>query len=148
MFSWQNFCFANLWLASFCTPRLNVPVTPGISWLPTFVIHFPIIKRTSFLVLVLLSLVGHHRTAQLQLLWISGWGTDMPYCDTEWFALETNWDHSVIFVTAPKYCISESFIDYEGYPISSSKGFLPAVVDIMVIWIKFAHPSPFYFTVS
>ena len=49
---------------------------------------------------------------------------------------------SVIFEIASKYCISDSFIDYEGYSISS-KGFLPTVVDIMVIWIKFAHSSPF-----
>ena len=39
---------------------------------------------------------------------------------------------------APKYCISDSFVDYEGYSVSS-KGFLPMVVDIVVIWIKFAH---------
>ena len=31
----------------------------------------------------------------------------------------------------PKYCISDSFVDHDGYSISS-KGFLPAVVDIMV----------------
>ena len=41
-------------------------------------------------------------------------------------------DHSVIFETASKFCISESFIDYDGYSISS-KGFLSTVVDIMVI---------------
>ena len=41
-------------------------------------------------------------------------------------------DHFVIFETAPKNCISESSVDYEGY-FSSSKGFLPTVVDIMVI---------------
>ena len=62
--------------------------------------------------------------------------------DVEWFALEKNWDHSVIFETAPKYCISDSFADYDGYSIFS-KGFLPTVADIMVIWIKFAHSSPF-----
>ena len=45
------------------------------------------------------------------------------------------------------YCISDSFIDYEGYPISS-KGFLPTVVDIMVIRIKFTHSHPFQFTDS
>ena len=39
---------------------------------------------------------------------------------------------SVIFEIAPKYCISDFFVDYEGYFISS-KGFLPTVVDIMVI---------------
>ena len=32
----------------------------------------------------------------------------------------------------PKYCTLESFVDYEGYSMSS-KGFLPTVVDIMVI---------------
>ena len=33
---------------------------------------------------------------------------------------------------APKYCISDSFVDHDGYSISS-EGFLPAVVDTMVI---------------
>ena len=56
----------------------------------------------------------------------------MDYCDTEWFALETNRDHSVIFDIAPMYCILDSFVDYEGYSVPS-KGFLPTVVDIMVI---------------
>ena len=55
-----------------------------------------------------------HRTIQLQLLHISGWDIDLDYCDTEWFALETNRDHSVIFEFAPKYCISDSFVDSEG----------------------------------
>ena len=50
----------------------------------------------------------------------------------EWFALAMNQDHSVIFEDAPKYCISDSFVDFEGYTISS-KGFLPTIVDIMVI---------------
>ena len=56
----------------------------------------------------------------------------MDYCDIEWIALEMNRDHSVIFEIAPKYCNSDSLVDYEGYSISS-KGFLPTVVDIMVI---------------
>ena len=47
-----------------------------------------------------------------------------------------NRDHSVAFEIESKYCISDSFIDYDGYSISS-KGFLPTVVDIMVIWVKF-----------
>jgi len=50
----------------------------------------------------------------------------------EWFSLEMNRDHSVIFEIASKYCISDSFVDHDGYSISS-KGFLPTVVDIMVI---------------
>jgi len=53
-----------------------------------------------------------------------------------------NRDQSVIFETATKSCILEPFVDYEGYSISS-KGFLPTVVDIMVICIKFAYFGPF-----
>ena len=41
-------------------------------------------------------------------------------------------DDSVVVETASKYCISDSFVDHDGYSISS-EGFLPAVVDIMVI---------------
>ena len=63
---------------------------------------------------------------------ITGWGIDLDYCDIEWFALETNRDHSVVFENATKYCVLDSFVDYDGYSISS-KGFLPTVVDIMVI---------------
>ena len=59
-------------------------------------------------------------------------GIDLNYCDIDWFVLEMNRDHSVVFEIASKYCISDSFLDYEGYSISS-KGFLPTVVDIMVI---------------
>ena len=63
---------------------------------------------------------------------ITGLGIDLDSCDIEWFALEMDRDHCVIFETAPKYSISDSFIDYGGYSISS-KGFLPSLVDIMVI---------------
>ena len=46
-FSWQN--FVSLCPASFCIPRPNLPITPGVSWLPTFASQSPIMKRTSFL---------------------------------------------------------------------------------------------------
>ena len=68
----------------------------------------------------------------LSLFGFSGWGIDLDYCDIEWFALETNRDHSLIFEIASKYCISDSFVDYDGYSISS-KGFLLTIVVIMVI---------------
>ena len=63
---------------------------------------------------------------------ITGWGIDFNYYDIEWFALEMNRDHSVVFEIASKYCISDFFVDYDGYSISS-KGFLTTVVDIIVI---------------
>ena len=77
-------------------------------------------------------LVGLHRTVQLQLFRVTGQGIGLDYCDIEWFALEANRDHSVVFEIASKYCILDSLVDYDGYSISS-KGFLPTVVDIMVI---------------
>ena len=130
---------ALLAFASFCTPRSNLPVTPGISWLPAFAFQSPIMKRTS---VSYKSLVGLHRPVQLQLLQHYCWGMDLDYFDTKWFTLETNRDHSLIFEIASRYCILDSFVDDDGYSISS-KGFLPTVVDIMVIWVKFTHSSPF-----
>ena len=88
-------------------------------------------KRTSFLI-VLIGLIGLHRTIQLWLLQHTGWGIGLDYCDIEWFAFETNRNNSVVFEIASKYCISDSHVDHDGYSISS-KGFLPTVVDIMVI---------------
>ena len=41
---------------------------------------------------------------------ITGWGIDLDYCDIEWFALETNRDHSVVVEIASKYCILHSFL--------------------------------------
>ena len=53
-------------------------------------------------------------------------------CGIEWFALEMNRDPSVVYEIASKYFILYSFVYYDGYSISS-KGFLPIVVDKMVI---------------
>ena len=82
-------------------------------------------KRTSFLDDSCRRFVGLHRTIQLHLLvgaktWITVIMNEM------------NRDHSVFFQIASKYCISDTFVDYEGYSISS-KGFSPRVVDIMFI---------------
>ena len=52
----------------------------------------------------------------------------MDYRDIERFALETNRVHSVVFETASEYCILDSFVDCDGYSISSN-GFLPTAVD-------------------
>ena len=44
--------------------------------------------------------------------------------------------NTFFFEISSKYCILDSFVDYDGYSISS-KWFLPKVVDIMVIWVEF-----------
>ena len=63
---------------------------------------------------------------------VTGCGIDLDYRDIEWFVLETNRDHSFVFEIASKYCISDSFVNHDGYSISS-KGFLLTLVDTMVI---------------
>ena len=80
-------------------------------------------KRTSFLGV---------RAFNFSFFSITDRGIDLEHCDIERFALEMNRDHSVIFEIASRYYILDSFVDYDGYSISS-KGFLPTVVDIMVI---------------
>ena len=120
VFSWQN--SVHLCPGSFCTPRPNLPVTPGISWLPIFAFQSPMMKITFFffflLVLVLESLAGLQRTVQLLFFGFCGWGVESNYCDIEWLALEINRNHSVIFEIVHKYCILDSSVDYECYSIS------------------------------
>ena len=82
--------------------------------------------------LVIEGLVGLHRTVSFSFFSIADQGTDLDYCDVERFALETNRDHSIIFEITSKYCISDFSVDCDGYSISF-KGFLPPVVDAMVI---------------
>ena len=89
-------------------------------------------KRTSFLVLVLEDFVGLIELFKFSIFSITGWGLNLDYSDIEWFALEMNRDHFIVYEIASKYCILDSLVDYESYSISS-KGFLPTVANIMVI---------------
>ena len=81
--------------------------------------------------LVLEDLVGLLEPFNFSFFSVTGWGIDLDYHDIEWFALEMNRDHSVIFEIESKYGISDSLLTMN-HSISS-KGFLPTVVDIMVI---------------
>ena len=88
--------------------------------------------------------LGLHRVDQLQLLqhWCLWHRLGLLWC---WMVCPGNErDHSVIFKVVSKYCILDSFVDNEGYSISSM-GFLPTIVVIMVVWIKFTPSHPFYF---
>ena len=65
----------------------------------------------------------------------TGRGIALDNCDTEWFALEMNGRHSVIFEIASKYCILDCFVYYYA-TLFFSKGFLPTLVDTKVTWVK------------
>ena len=134
--SWLN--SVSLYPASSCPPRPTLPVTPGISWLPT--LHSsPLWWKIHLLwVLVLEGLVDLYRNIPLQLLqhyclghrlglvwyWMVCLGNEQRSCCRFWDCIQ------VLHL--------DSFVDHEGYSISS-KGFLPTVEDIM-IWVKFILP--------
>ena len=82
--------------------------------------------------LVLEGLVDLYRTLNFSIFSMTDQGIDLDYCDIEWFALERIRDHSVVFEISSKYFISDSFVDYDGYSISSM-GFFPTLIHIMVI---------------
>ena len=66
VFSWQN--SVSLFPASFCTPRPNLAVTPGLL-ISYFCITIPYDEKDIFfLVLDLEGIVDLHRTSHLQLL--------------------------------------------------------------------------------
>ena len=105
-------------------------------------------KRTSFCGVSSRRSCGFTRPFNFILFCISAWGIDLDYSDIEWFALETNRDHFVVFETESKYCVSDSFVDYEGYSVSP-KGFSPTVVDRLQssevnlpIPVHFSSPIP------
>ena len=66
----------------------------------------------------------------------------IPRAGSWQFALEIKRDHSVVFEIASKYCILDSFVDYDGYPISS-KEFLLTKVDILAIELNAPIPGHF-----
>ena len=97
-------------------------------------------KGHLFWVLLLEGLVGLHRTIQLQLLqhYWSGHRLTMISKVLPW-----KWTEIILsFLRLHPSTAFWTLVDYDGYSISS-KGFLPTVVDIMVIWVKFTHSSPF-----
>ena len=96
-------------------------------------------KEHLFWVLVLGGLVCLHRPKPINSSFfsISGWDIDLDYCDTE-NGLPWKWTEVILsFLRLYPSTTFQTLVDYEGYSISS-KRFLPTVVDIMVIWIKFS----------
>ena len=89
-------------------------------------------------VLILESLVGLHGTIQLQLLWHQWLGHRLGLLWYWMVCLGSEPRSFCHFWFCPQVMQFELFVDYEGYS-SSSKGFLPIVVDV----IKFVFSHPF-----
>ena len=132
----------SLFPASFCTPRSNLPVTPRISGFPTFAFQSPLMKndvifgfssRRSYRSSYNWSTAASSASVVGAYPWISVIFNSLPWKQIEIILLFLRLHPSTAF---------QILADYEDYYISS-KRFLPIVVDIMVIWIKFAHFPPF-----
>ena len=105
-FCWQK--SVSLCPASFCTPRPNLPVTPGISWLPTFVFQSPMMKRTFLGGLMLegeKAMASHSST----LAWRIPWMEDSGRLQSIWsrrvghdWATEANWTEQDLLKLTPK----------------------------------------------
>ena len=116
-YSWQH--FASLCPASFCTPRPNLPITPGISWLPTFASNPKWWRGHLFLVLVLEGLVGLHGVIQLKLLqhsWLGHWfgllGYWMICLGNQWRSFCSFWDSKQVLHGNPlQYSCLENTLD-------------------------------------
>ena len=110
--------------------------------LPTFEFQSPMMKGHLFWVSVLDGLVDLHRTVQLlQHYWLR----------QTWITMILNglpWKWTEITLSFLRLHPSTAFwilVDYEGSSIFS-KVFLQTIVDIIVIWVKFTHSSPFEHT--
>ena len=99
----QCVLLAKLCPASFCTPRPNLPVIPGVSWL--LLLHSSPLqwKGHLFGVLFLEGLVGLHGTVQLQLLQRYRLGHRQTWITVILSGLPWKWTEviSLFFETAP-----------------------------------------------
>ena len=97
-------------------------------------------------VLVLKGVVSLHRDNQFQLIWHQ-WLKHRLGLLWYWMVLFGNELRSFCSEIAPSYCILTVWLTMKATPFFA-EGFLPTVVDIMVIWIKFSPSCPFLFTSS
>ena len=142
-FSKQN--SVSLWPTSIYIPRPNMPVTPGMSWLPMFAFQSPMMRRTSFffffLVLVLEGLVGLHRTINLIFFGIRAWDITsvsvtlnvLPWKGTEIILSLLRLHPNTVFCLFVWLVFALRAIPF------LLRDFLPILVDIMVTWIKGTH---------
>ena len=121
-FSWQM--SVSVCPASFCTPKLNWPITPSISWLPTFAFQSPIMKRASFLSVSSRGLIGLHGTIQIQLLQHYWLGHRLGLLGCWMVCLGIEQRSFCCFWDCTQVLHFGLFFDYESYSISS-KGYIP-----------------------
>ena len=68
---------------------------------------------------------------------ITGRGINLDYHDIEWFALEMNRGHSVVFEIASKYCISDTMPSTQCLALPST---MPAVAKLFQSCLTLCNP--------
>ena len=72
---------------------------------------------------------------------ITDWGRDLDYCDIEWFALEANRDHSVIFEIAGSRSLFSLYVFFQEF-----SGFRFYIQIFNPFWFDFCVVSPSFLT--
>ena len=93
-------------------------------------------------VLILEGLIGLHRTVQLQLLQ-HYWSGHRLWFPWYWMIYVGNEQRSFCHFWDCIQVLHFNLFCWLWWLLHSPKGFLPTVVDIVVIWVKFTHFSPF-----
>ena len=135
VFPWQTstkFCPASFWI-----PRPNLPVTPSIS--SYFCIPVPYNENyISIYIYIYILVVSSRRSCRSSQNHLNSASSALLVRSQIWITVILNglpWKRTVIMLLSLRLHPSTAFqtlVDYDGYSISS-KGFLPTVVDIMVI---------------
>ena len=99
-------------------------------------------KNIFFLMLIQEGVVGLHRTGQLQLLWHQWMGHRLGLL-WYWIVCLGSEPRSFCRLWESTQVLHFRLFRWLWGLLDFFKGFLPSVVDIMVIWAKFMHSSPF-----
>ena len=139
-FSWQ--ISVSLCPASFCTPRTNLSVTPGISWLSIFAFQPPIMKKSFLRVLVLEGFVGLYRTIHLRLLQHYWSGHRFGFL-WYWMFCLGNKQRSFCHFWGCTQALHFGLFCWLWGLLHFFYGILAHSTRYDVIWIKFTHSHPF-----
>ena len=104
-------------------------------------------KDIFFFILVLEGLVGLHRTVQLKLLQCYWLGHRLGLL-WYWMVCLGNEHRSFCCFWDCIQVLHLELFCWQRWLLDSSEGFLPIIVDIMIIWVKFTHSSPLKFADS
>ena len=125
--------------SSFCTPRPNMPIILGITWLPHFAFQSQMVEEHVG--------VSSRRSCMFSLNNSTSASSALVVGTWTWITMILDglpWKQTKIILLFLRLHLSTAFwilVDYEDYSLPSN-GFM-SMEDKMVIWIKFTHSCLF-----